>query len=49
MGNASHVLLNGEVKPISAAKDMILNQNETFAKKALDHKAAFSESFKAFI
>ncbi len=35
MSHASNVLLNGEVKPISAAKDAIENQNETFAKSAL--------------
>jgi len=33
--NASHVLLNGEVKPIATMKDKIENQNEDFAKNAL--------------
>ncbi len=35
MRNASKVLLNGQEKPISEAKDKILTQNETFAKQAL--------------
>ena len=35
MRNASHVLLNGEVKPIATMKDKIENQNEDFAKNAL--------------
>ena len=35
MRNASHVLLNGEVKPIATMKDKIENQNEAFARNAL--------------
>ncbi len=35
MRNASKVLINGQEKPISDAKDNILKQNETFAKQAL--------------
>lgn len=35
MGQASHILINGEKKPIDAFKDKILNQNEDFAKNAL--------------
>ncbi|MFX1274949.1 MAG: cation-translocating P-type ATPase [Promethearchaeota archaeon] len=33
--NASKGLLNGEEKPISEVQDLILNQNESFAKNAL--------------
>ncbi|TFF69022.1 MAG: cation-translocating P-type ATPase [Promethearchaeota archaeon] len=35
MKNASHILMNGEKKPIDQYKDKILNQNEDFAKNAL--------------
>jgi len=35
MRKASKVLLNGQEKPISEAKDIILKQNETFATQAL--------------